>query len=316
MLDQQAGVDRLVVDPLPAVLLDDVQEVVLIQPTKRSKQKTDHRDAGELSHLLWVHRQQFREGRRPLGLRRVQPPTPQEADDRQITALRAGLTKKRTAVLNGINLIDTAINYRYQTSEREIGEALKELFSDGSAVREQLVVTSKAGFLPLDFPFPENPYQWIDEHVLVPGLATKEEVVVDQHCITPAYLRWSVEQSLKNLQLETIDVFFLHNPDMQLGYVEYKTLKKRIKKAFELFEKLVEEGKITTEEAERLSTDLIESGSRQWHDMQEKISGTVRKALEGMDICTRQDCQVLAEKVAVLKKRVAALEQTSHPTGK
>ena len=150
----------------------------------------------------------------------------------------------KMAVLNGINLIDTAINYRYQTSEREIGEALKELFADGSAVREQLVVTSKAGFLPLDFPFPENPYQWIEEHVLAPGLATKEEVVVDQHCITPAYLRWSVEQSLKNLQLETIDVFFLHNPEMQLGYVEYKTLKKRIKKAFELFEKLVEEGKI------------------------------------------------------------------------
>ena len=39
----------------------------------------------------------------------------------------------KTAVLNGINLIDTAINYRYQTSEREIGEALKELFSEGSA---------------------------------------------------------------------------------------------------------------------------------------------------------------------------------------
>jgi polyhydroxyalkanoate synthesis regulator phasin len=77
--------------------------------------------------------------------------------------------------------------------------------------------------------------------------------------------------------------------------------------------KLVEEGKITTDEAERLSTDLIESGSRQWHDMQEKISGTVRKALEGMDICTRQDCKVLAEKVAALEKRVAALEETDHP---
>lgn len=150
----------------------------------------------------------------------------------------------KTAVLNGINLIDTAINYRYQTSEREIGEALKELFSEGSAVREQLVVTSKAGFLPLDFPFPENPYQWIEEHLFASGLATKEEVVVDQHCMTPAYLRWSVEQSLQNLQLQTIDVFFLHNPEMQLGYVEYRTLKKRIKKAFELFEKLVEEGKI------------------------------------------------------------------------
>jgi len=81
------------------------REIVVIQPTERLKQKTDHRDAGALSHLLWVHRQQFLEGKHPLGLRRVQPPTAQEADDRQLTALRARLTKKRTAVLNGIHKI-------------------------------------------------------------------------------------------------------------------------------------------------------------------------------------------------------------------
>jgi len=79
------------------------RETVVIQPTERSKQKTDRRDAGVLSHLLWVHRQDFLEGKHPLGVRRVVPTTPQEADDRQLTALRARLTKKRTAVLNGIH---------------------------------------------------------------------------------------------------------------------------------------------------------------------------------------------------------------------
>lgn len=68
------------------------REVVVIQPTERAKQKTDQRDAGVLSHLLWVHRQQFLDGKHPLGLRRVEPPTPQQADDRQLTALRARLT--------------------------------------------------------------------------------------------------------------------------------------------------------------------------------------------------------------------------------
>ena len=81
------------------------RETVIIQPTERSKQKTDQRDAGELSHLLWVHRQQFLEGKHPLGLRRVEVPTPQQADDRQLTALRARLTKKRTAVLNSLHKI-------------------------------------------------------------------------------------------------------------------------------------------------------------------------------------------------------------------
>jgi transposase len=81
------------------------REIVVIQPTERAKQKTDRRDAGDLAHLLWVHRQQFLEGKQPLGLRRVQPPTPQEAADRQLTMLRAVLTRKRTAVVNAIHKI-------------------------------------------------------------------------------------------------------------------------------------------------------------------------------------------------------------------
>lgn len=81
------------------------RKILVIQPTERSKQKTDRRDASELAHLLWIHRQQFLQSKHPFGLRCIQPPTPQEAEDRQLTALRARLTKKRTAVLNGIHKI-------------------------------------------------------------------------------------------------------------------------------------------------------------------------------------------------------------------
>jgi len=150
----------------------------------------------------------------------------------------------KMAILNGINIIDTAINYRYQISEREIAEALNELFTEKRASREQIVITSKAGFLPLDFPFPENPYEWIESNVINTGLAKKDDIIVDQHCMTPDYLRWSLEKSLENLGLETIDIFFLHNPETQLGYIDYSSLKEKIKKAFELFEVLVKEGKI------------------------------------------------------------------------
>ena len=79
------------------------REIVVVQPTERAKQKTDRRDAGELAHLLWVHRGQFLAGKQPLGLRRVQWPTAEEAEDRQLTTLRVVLTRKRTAVLNGIH---------------------------------------------------------------------------------------------------------------------------------------------------------------------------------------------------------------------
>lgn len=178
----------------------------------------------------------------------------------------------KTAIGKGINVIDTAINYRYQISEREIGEALKELFAEGKASREQLFITSKAGFIPLDFPFPENPYEWIEDHVLTKGLANKDEVIIDQHCLSPKFLRWSVEKSLENLGLETLDVLFLHNPETQLGYVDYMTLRMRIAEAFKLFETLVEEGKIKAYGIAAWNGFLYEQGHTEYLSLRDIIS--------------------------------------------
>jgi aryl-alcohol dehydrogenase-like predicted oxidoreductase len=175
----------------------------------------------------------------------------------------------KIAVLNGINVIDTAINYRYQVSEQEIGEALEELLSEGKVQREALVVTSKAGFLPLEFPFPENPYEWIDSNVIKNGLAAKEEIVIDQHCMSPNYLRWSVEQSLKNLKLKTLDVLFLHNPETQLGYVDRNVVISRIREAFTLFEELVEDGKIRNYGIASWNAFLYEDGHTEYLSLRE-----------------------------------------------
>jgi aryl-alcohol dehydrogenase-like predicted oxidoreductase len=152
----------------------------------------------------------------------------------------------KTALRRGINLIDTAINYRYQISEREIAEALKEMFSNGEVKREEVIIASKGGFIPLDFPFPENPYGWIKENMIDNALASKEEIVIDQHCMSTEYLRWSCEQSLRNLELETIDIYYLHNPETQLGYIDQVTFYERIEAAFALFEELRREKKIVS----------------------------------------------------------------------
>ena len=152
----------------------------------------------------------------------------------------------KTALQNGINFIDTAINYRYQMSEREIGEALSALFASGEIKRDEVIIASKAGFIPLDFPFPDNPYGWIKENVIDAGLASADEIVIDQHCMSPDYLRWSAQQSLANLGLETIDIFFLHNPETQLGYIDSDTLYDRIEEAFKVFEALRKEGTIVS----------------------------------------------------------------------
>ena len=150
----------------------------------------------------------------------------------------------KTAIRGGINVIDTAINYRYQQSEREIGEVLKELIHSGEIKREELIICSKGGFIPLDFPFPENPYEWINEHIIQKGLATSMDIELDQHCMTPAFLKASLDRSLANLQVECLDVYFLHNPETQLTRIGYKQFLIDLEAIFTAFEKSVSEGKI------------------------------------------------------------------------
>jgi aryl-alcohol dehydrogenase-like predicted oxidoreductase len=150
----------------------------------------------------------------------------------------------KTAIRCGINVIDTAINYRYQESEREVGEALTELMEAGELKREELIVCSKGGFIPLCFPFPENPYEWIDEHIVQKGLATLEEIELDQHCMSPLFLEDSLNRSLENLQLECLDIYFLHNPETQLTKIGYPAFLEKLASIFTLFEKMVQEGKI------------------------------------------------------------------------
>jgi len=77
-------------------------ETILIQPDRRSKKKTDRRDANALGELLWVNRQRLLAGRRVQGIRRVQPASPGDAEDRQITALRQRLGQLRTRTINKI----------------------------------------------------------------------------------------------------------------------------------------------------------------------------------------------------------------------
>lgn len=51
----------------------------------------------------------------------------------------------------GINHIDTALNFRYMSSERSIGAALQFLSQEKSYQRSELFITTKHGYIPDDF---------------------------------------------------------------------------------------------------------------------------------------------------------------------
>jgi transposase len=79
--------------------------IVLAQPERRSRQKTDRRDAHKLSELLWINRQRLLAGQRVQGVRRIAPPSQQDAENRQLTAFRKRLGELRTKTINKVQHI-------------------------------------------------------------------------------------------------------------------------------------------------------------------------------------------------------------------
>jgi aryl-alcohol dehydrogenase-like predicted oxidoreductase len=113
------------------------------------------------------------------------------------------------SVEGGINVIDTAINYRLQKAERSVGGALAKLASRGIA-REKIFVCSKNGYIPGDADRGIDPNRYVQEEILNTGLAQRNEII-NGNCTTVPFLDHQLKSSLRNLGLDTIDLLYLHN---------------------------------------------------------------------------------------------------------
>lgn len=73
---------------------------------------------------------------------------------------------------------------------------------------------------------------------------------------------------------------------------------------------LVEEGKITTDEAEKLAEEMVKSGERQWEDMNTKLQSSVRKWSDNVDLARKKDIQDLTARLELLEQRVNLIEES------
>ena len=150
----------------------------------------------------------------------------------------------KRALQLGINVVDTAVNYRHQRSERSIGAALRALVAEGGIARQDVVLATKGGFVPFDGTMPANPNVYFTETYVRTGVLKAADLVGGCHCITPRYLADQLDRSRANLGVETIDVYYVHNPEMQLGAVDRPTFMARMRAAFEFLESAVGDGRI------------------------------------------------------------------------
>jgi aryl-alcohol dehydrogenase-like predicted oxidoreductase len=148
------------------------------------------------------------------------------------------------AVQLGVNVIDTAANYRFQRSERAIGAALKILANEHGIAREGLVICTKGGYLPFDGVPPRDMAQYVNETFVKPGIASFQDFVGGTHCMTPPYLQSQIDQSLRNMGVESVDVYYIHNPESQLPYIPEREFWARLKLAFARLEENRTHGKL------------------------------------------------------------------------
>ncbi|AGN01790.1 aldo/keto reductase [Salinarchaeum sp. Harcht-Bsk1] len=193
-----------------------------------------------------------------------------EVDDAYREAIVAALQR-------GCNVLDTAINYRCQRSERVIGEALAEAAdagaperdaaggeadvpetadaaesapdadvagSDSGVERESVLVATKGGFLPFDGERPDDPGRYVRETFVEPGIVDPADLAHGAHAIAPAFLDDQLDRSLANLGLDTIDLYYVHNPETQLDVRSREAVYDQLEAAFERLEERRAEGDI------------------------------------------------------------------------
>jgi aryl-alcohol dehydrogenase-like predicted oxidoreductase len=163
-----------------------------------------------------------------------------QEDERYTSTLAAGIDR-------GLNLIDTAINYRCQRSERAVGRALKRTIDSGSASRDEIVVCTKAGYVPLESqpPASRDEYSaYLEAEYFSRSIMSRADLVAGGHCLRPRFIADQIERSRANMNVDCIDIFYLHNPEQQLDSLDRSQFGSVMRDAFAELESQVADGAI------------------------------------------------------------------------
>lgn len=175
---------------------------------------------------------------------------------------------------NGINFIDTAINYRGMRSEKDVGKVLNEAISIRKTVkREELVISTKCGLMLGDITEGLRPSTYF-ETILAPlGIQEDDFNEVegwDRHTLTPSFYEHAIIKSRINLNLETIDIHYIHIPEISRYALGEEVFYNRLRELFFFYEKQVSINNIrfyglATEEA------FLHDDNSKWYISLEKV---------------------------------------------
>lgn len=80
-------------------------------------------------------------------------------------------------------------------------------------------------------------------------------------------------------------------------------------KVEEVGRKMVKEAKLSNEDARRLTDELLETGERQWDDLDRIVTESLHKGLAKMDVASRKGLEEVKARLDNLEMRLSRLEQ-------
>ncbi|MCS7094221.1 MAG: aldo/keto reductase [Thaumarchaeota archaeon] len=178
-----------------------------------------------------------------------------------------------------VNVVDTAINYRWMASERCVGSGLRSLVESGSVERGSVLICTKAGYLSHDPHSGERYEEFLAKKIIGEGLASPNEIAAGIHCIAPKYVEWSVRKSIANMNLEAVDVVYLHNVGESQSPVfgKIETLR-RLEGAFRALEELRAEGYISWYGMATWSSLIVPEDSEEHLELEEVVEAALSVA--------------------------------------
>lgn len=150
----------------------------------------------------------------------------------------------KKSIIAGINVIDTAINYRAQKAERAVGKAISEMISQGKIERNQIFVSTKNGYVTNDADVKEEFWSYVQKEYAAKGVIGANDISSGYHCMTIPYLADQLIRSLNNLGLDCIDLMYLHNAVEGQPDIPRAQFLQNLEKVFEFYEQKRKEGKI------------------------------------------------------------------------
>jgi aryl-alcohol dehydrogenase-like predicted oxidoreductase len=164
-----------------------------------------------------------------------------EHDDATDAAVKDAVTE---SVRRGVNVLDTAINYRSQKAERALGRAVSEMVQNGAVAREGLFVSTKGGYVTADGDAPSDFWEYVQKQYVQRGVIGPGDISAGYHCMSISFLEDQLRRSLDNLNMECVDLLYLHNAVEGQKEMPREELHRRLYEIMEWYESQRREGRI------------------------------------------------------------------------